>query len=243
MYFIVPYSEHYIHGKIEGSKPNTIYPYTYKEPFNLRVNDIVGCEVGSKNRISKYSSQYDYNLNIKDIKGANAGSLKKGIITERHTNPIDPKYNFIGERELGKYFINDPYADMKKNELEVINEMPNMEVERKSNKDNIYKENEKKVKFEEVKSIENENNIDINDNLNQKYFNSELFTKPEPNYSYIHDKAIISSIDPLRKREFKEKKNSNISFNQAAIENSRKDSFFEKKTNAQKLDSFIHNKI
>lgn len=169
--------------------------------------------------------------------------MKKGIITERHTNPIDPKYNYIGERELGKYFINDPYADMKKKELDVINEMPNLEVDKNSNLDNFNKGNEKKVKFEEVKSNEKENNFDENENLNQKYFNSELFSKPEPNYSYIHDKAIISSIDPLKKREIKEKKNSNISSNQAVIDNSKKDCFFEKKTNAQKLDSFIHNKI
>jgi len=129
---------------------------------------------------------------------------------------------------------------MNKRQLEVIEEVPKMEVEGvASNNDKSCKENEKKVKFEKSKSVEEE----IGNNIrNEKYFHSELFNKPEPNYSYVHDKAIISSIDPLRKRENKEKRNSShISSNQI-MNISKKENFFEKKSYAQKLDSFIQNK-
>lgn len=103
-------SENYVHGMIEHSKPETIYPYNYPYPYNLKVDDIDGCQVGSKNRINKFQSQFEYNLNTKDIPGALAGSLKKGIVTERNTNPINPKYRYIGGVELGNKFENDPYG-------------------------------------------------------------------------------------------------------------------------------------
>jgi hypothetical protein len=49
--------------------------------------------------------------------------LKKGIVTERCTNPIKPKYKYIGEQELGKHFINDPYADsLRKRDVQKEND-------------------------------------------------------------------------------------------------------------------------
>ena len=41
--------------EIDKSKPQTVYPYKYPEPFALRVNDIKGAQAGSKNRINQFS--------------------------------------------------------------------------------------------------------------------------------------------------------------------------------------------
>jgi hypothetical protein len=120
---------------IEHSKPETIYPYNYPYPYNLKVDDIDGCQVGSKNRINKFQSQFEYNLNTKDIPGALAGSLKKGIVTERNTNPINPKYKYIGGVELGNKFENDPYGkSSQKKEVDIKSIID------KNSQNNIYKE-------------------------------------------------------------------------------------------------------
>lgn len=128
---------------IEKSKPQTNYPYTYPCAYNLMCEDIDGCRVGTKNRINKYQSPYEYNLNIKDIPGARAGSLKKGIVTERNTNPINPKYKYIGAVELGNKYENDPYG---KN----INKNLTYE-ESKNNEENTN--NTHKVKFDSQKQV------------------------------------------------------------------------------------------
>lgn len=104
-----------MHGVIDGSKPQTIYPYHYPVAYNLKVDDIDGTNVGSKNRINKFHSAYDSNLNVHDVPGAEVGSLKKGIVTGRHTNPVNPNYKYIGESELGLTNLNNPYG--KKEEM------------------------------------------------------------------------------------------------------------------------------
>ncbi len=108
---------------IEKSKPATIYPYTYPDPYNLKVTDIDGTEIGSKNRINKFVGN-NYNLILKDINGSQAGSKKKGIVTQRQTNPLNPTYVLPGQVELGKN--NNPYGNTlsKTPILEVIKEEP-----------------------------------------------------------------------------------------------------------------------
>ena len=162
---------------IEKSKPQTDYPYTYPIPYNLKCDDIDGCAVGTKNRINKFQSPYDLNLNVKDIPGCRVGSLKKGIVTERNLNPLHPKYKYIGEKELGKYYENDPYANNAKS--------TNIKIEKDSNLDEYVERN---VKTCDVKSfnnkIKNNSNLkkekekdkynDYKDDLNHKNYNSEI---------------------------------------------------------------------
>ena len=40
-----------------------------------------------------------FNTTTHDIKGCNVGSLKKGIVTERCTNPLYPVYQYLGKKE------------------------------------------------------------------------------------------------------------------------------------------------
>ena len=99
--------ENYTHGHIEGNKPVTYPPIIYPEPYNLRTEDIEGCQVGTKYKINKFNG-LNYNLTSDDIKGTKAGSLKKGIATERNTNPVDPIYKLPGDKELANN--NNPYG-------------------------------------------------------------------------------------------------------------------------------------
>lgn len=161
---------------IEKSKPQTNYPYTYPFAYNLKCDDIDGCHVGTKNRINKYQSPNEYNLNIKDIPGAGAGSLKKGIVTERNTNPINPKYKYIGGVELGNKFENDPYAKNAKNSNLTYEESKSLH-----NEENVHK-----VRFDNQKdstTMPNINKPKIYDNLkNVKDFKESNKEQQQQNY-------------------------------------------------------------
>lgn len=86
-------------------------------------------------------------------------------------------------------------------------------------------------------------------NLNSNYppFVPENYFKPDPNYSYIHDKFIIPAKDPLHKQDYSRK-----SFETKVISNKsdskkltgKKPDFAKtelgfKMSNAQKLDRFL----
>lgn len=243
-YNIIVYSENYTHGLIEGSKPHTNYPYIYPEALNLKTNDILGSQVGTKNRINKFQSPFNYNLNLTDIKGAKAGSLKKGITTERNTNPINPAYKYIGEQELGKFHINDPYADSLRKGEEKVNENYN---EGKSNNVNQKQISSKVEKTKDNKSVlkrdqnqANEKTSEIKDERLE--FNKEYFIKPTPNYSYIHDQFIIPINEKNNtKSSFINKTNNLLTkhHNLKQGDFAKTEDHFVRKTYAQKLDSFI----
>ena len=73
--------------------------YHYDPAFNLRIDDILGTNVGSKNYINKFNGMNYIYIN-QDIKGSTTGSLKKGIVTKRNVNPLRPKYNYLGAIEV-----------------------------------------------------------------------------------------------------------------------------------------------
>jgi hypothetical protein len=75
--------------------------------MNLKVVDIDGTQIGSKNKINKFVGQ-NFNLVLNDIRGTDAGSRKKGISTIRQTNPLTPDYMYLGQVELGKDY--NPYG-------------------------------------------------------------------------------------------------------------------------------------
>ena len=81
-------------GLIEKSKPNSLYNLIYRNPNNLKTDDISGAQAGTVNKINKFSSQN--NLLINDIEGTASGSLKIYIVTNRITNPISPDYILPG---------------------------------------------------------------------------------------------------------------------------------------------------
>ena len=95
-------------GPIEKNRPLVGSLYMYKDPLNLKVDDIEGSNIGSKNKYKKFKGN-NYCYDITDIMGAQSGTLLKGISTKRMTNPIWPKYKYLGEEELKGYYKNNLY--------------------------------------------------------------------------------------------------------------------------------------
>ena len=95
-------------GPIEKSKPQVGSMYMYKPPLNLKLDDIQGTDIGSKNNYRRFQGK-NFCYDISDIIGAQSGTLLKGISTKRKTNPLRPKYKYLGETELKGYYENNPY--------------------------------------------------------------------------------------------------------------------------------------
>lgn len=175
------FSAEFTHGLIEKSKPQTNYPFNYPFAYNLKVDDIDGCAVGTKNRINKFQAPYELNLNIKDIPGALSGSLKKGIITERNTNPINPNYKYIGEQELGNKFENDPYADFKL--------VQNQQQNHQSNKINLTNQKNKiQEDFEKFQADNKSKSGKSNISKNQSNHSKSLHKQKETLIKNTNDK-------------------------------------------------------
>ena len=137
----------YIYGPIDKSKPETQYPYYYKPAFNLKVDDIKGCNPGSINYIKKYKGN-NYGLDISDIPKTNAGSLKKGITTSRCLNPLMPKYQYLGEKEAKESNMIITTLRKKCGSMPLINDN-SLENENEKNKNNgNNKENIEKEKVD-----------------------------------------------------------------------------------------------
>jgi hypothetical protein len=107
-YYFYKFRESYVYGKIEKSKPQTNYPFFHPDPLNMKISDIEGAQFGSRNKISKFQSLYS-GMHITDLPDARSSSLKKGIVTQRNTNPLDPNYVLPGSKQI---IIpeNNPYA-------------------------------------------------------------------------------------------------------------------------------------
>ena len=80
------------------------------------------------------------------------------------------------------------------------------------------------------------------------YFDPGLYKKPNPNYSYIHDNFIIPAKDPLKKQDYRKSFDVKVIPNKSSkkmIEGNKKPDYSKtehgfKKSNAQKLDSFLN---
>ena len=170
-------------GPIEKNRPLVGSSYMYKIPLNLKVDDIEGSNIGSKNKYMKFKGN-NYCYNITDIVGAQSGTLLKGISTKRMTNPLWPKYKYLGEEELKGYYENNPYNNY--NTVSSFNRSKSM-----SNKisDNTKKnDNENK----------NENIIEIINPSNEK--NEKILSK---NNGKNEEKEKISMVEAGKNEENK----------------------------------------
>ena len=144
-------------GHIEKSKPQVQYPYFYRPPLNLKLDDIKGSNPGSKNFINKFNGK-NFEICIADIEKSGAGSLKKGITSNRCINPLMPKYQYPGEKEL-------------KESLCYINNL-------NSSTDFMPKINGAQQSNNNIKIISNESSLNItNKNNDNKIINNEFQKK------------------------------------------------------------------
>ena len=249
-------------GPIEKSKPHTDYQYKFKIPFNLKVDDIEGSNIGSKNKIKKFISK-NFCYDISDIKGAKSGTLLKGIYTERKTNPLCPKYKYPGNEELKGYYDNNPYNNFSPTIS--ISRSKSMTNNLKNNEDNKIKDKvEEKIEKKEEKKILDKNlKIAKNDNITLSHnkkefditsipyiedkveFDKNKYKKPDIFYPIQHDKYLIPPLETINKN----KNENEIKLNEPKV---YKEMFIEKtmfnnknkrgykfRTYATKLDDFM----
>ena len=153
-------------GPIEGNKPLVKSKYMYKTPFNLKVDDIEGSNIGSKNKYKKFMGK-NFCYDVSDILGTNSGSLLKGISTKRQTNPLRPKYKYLGAEELKGYYSNNPYNNYstlsslnrsKSFNNNILREKNNLDSLDNGNKTSEIKDN-KEAKENEKEIMENREKI------------------------------------------------------------------------------------
>jgi len=217
------------YGPIEKSKPQTHYPFFYQPALNLKLDDIKGTNIGSKNKINKFNGN-NYELTTQDIKGCNVGSLKKGIVTQRCTNPLNPIYQYPGAKEIqGSKF--GEYSK-KQRAKSVITNHNNLKIDNKNNdinnqnKEEAKNQNINEQKMVSINDIDKENNnIKYEEQKNEKdpsqfqpefngtYFNDTINfdrnvfgKKPDPNFGFSHDPYVQSSENPEKLKEIEKMK-------------------------------------
>ena len=248
------------YGPIEKSKPQTQYPYFYQPALNLKLDDIKGTNIGSKNIINKFNG-HNFELTTQDIKGCNVGSLKKGIVTQRCTNPLMPNYQFPGAKELQNYKFGE-YSKKQRAKSTITNNKNNINSNNNKNVDintqkkeeakneNAVNKNEPKmvsikdidneannIKYEEQKN-ENEINEDIgggyNDTIN---FDRNFFgKKPDPNFGFSHDPYVQSSENPDKLKEIEKMKKLQFTMSKTSG-----NGFFNDKNKANGMTQFQSN--
>ena len=173
------------YGPIEKSKPMTQYPYFYQPSLDLKLNDIKGTNIGSKNRINKFTGN-NYELTTQDIPGCCVGSLKKGIVTKRCTNPLNPNYQFLGEKELaGEKF--GEYS--KKNRAKSVSTMNSTNNTMKEETKNVENANPKMVKINDIDKEPPKSDKKININNNNENINNINNAEIKSNSHFEEDKS------------------------------------------------------
>jgi len=157
-------------GPIEGNKPLVGSKYMYKTPFNLKVDDIEGSNIGSKNKYKKFMGK-NFCYDISDILGTQSGSLLKGISTKRMTNPLRPKYKYLGAEELKGIYANNPYNN--------FNTISSLNRSRSFNNNLIRDKNNLESIDKKTKILEIKNNIEEKEK--ETLENNENIKSPTPN--------------------------------------------------------------
>ena len=214
------------YGPIEKSKPQTQYPFFYQPALNLKLDDIKGTNIGSKNKINKFNGN-NYELTTHDIKGCNVGSLKKGIVTQRCTNPLMPQYQYPGAKELQGFKFGE-YSKKQRAKSVITNKnvnLKNIDIN-DQNKEEAKNENNnnepKMVRINDIDKETNNNNIKYEEQKNENgaspeieggYFNDTINfdrnvfgKKPDPNFGLSHDPYVQSSENPEKLKEIEKMK-------------------------------------
>ena len=157
------------YGEIEGNRPNVFSKYNNERyGKGMKTEDIPGAQPTTKASYSKFELKYKHPLkySAEDIVGAHHDTIIKSIVTKRNTNPLEPKYTFLGDKgvdfdEDGKKFrekydyssLKDFYYNnskiaikQRKEEMEKNNKIKEEEEKNKNSK-NLQQKEDKKVTY------------------------------------------------------------------------------------------------
>ena len=92
-----------VYGEIEGNRPVVFSKYN-NERYGKGMNtlDIPGAQPDTRSSHSKFKIKYKHPLkySAEDIIGAHPDTLLRSIVTKRNTNPLEPKYKYLGDKAL-----------------------------------------------------------------------------------------------------------------------------------------------
>ena len=92
-----------VYGEIEGNRPVVFSKYNNERyGKGMNTNDIQGAQPSTKSSYAKFEIKHKHPLkySAEDIVGAHHDTLLKSMITTRNTNPLDPKYQFLGDKGM-----------------------------------------------------------------------------------------------------------------------------------------------
>ena len=159
--------ESLVYGEIEGNRPVVFSKYNNERyGKGMKTSDIQGAQPSTKSSYAKFEIKHKHPLkyNAEDIVGAHHDTLLKSMVTTRNTNPLDPKYQFLGDK--GMDFDEDSRKFRAKFDYSYLYDFyyNNSKIAIKQRNDEMKKNN----KNNEVRDEEKEKSK--NDNLNKKIF-------------------------------------------------------------------------
>ena len=158
-----------VYGEIEGNRPVVFSKYdNQRYGKGMKTNDIQGAQPNTTSSYAKFMMKYRHPLkySAEDIVGAHHDTLLKSIITKRNTNPLDPKYQFLGDK--GMDFDEDSRKFRAKFDYSSLYDFyyNNSKIAIKQRNDEM--KNNKKTNI--VKSDEEKGNPNKNGNAKKKIF-------------------------------------------------------------------------
>ena len=203
-----------VFGEIKGNRPNCLSKFHCESVGKgTRTSDIEGDETDSVLNVDKFKKKFKRPLiySAEDVIGAQAGTLKKGIKTKRCLSPLDPDYQFLGEREENerrKLITENNNNDYSNNENKIVNKSKsnvnvirniskyynnNYNIDERKNDNNGYYKN-----YNNFNKNYSKNNI----NYNSRYVQTEPFI---PKYEKIKNLeiSIPNSLNISRKNSNK----------------------------------------
>ena len=156
-----------VYGEIEGNRPVVFSKYNNERyGKGMKTDDIQGAQPNTTSNYAKFQIKHQHPLkySAEDIVGAHHDTLLKSIITKRNTNPLEPKYQYLGDKGMDfdedsrKFRAKFDYSSLYKfyyNNSKIAIKQRNDEM-KKNNKDkNICEDKKGNVK---------------NENMNKKIF-------------------------------------------------------------------------
>ena len=209
-----------VYGEIEGNRPVVFSKYNNERyGKGMKTEDIPGAQPSTTSGYSKFELKYKHPLkySAEDIVGAHHDTIKKSITTKRNTNPLDPKYTFLGDKGiefdedskkfrekfdyscLKDFYYNNSKVAIKQRKEEMEKNNKKKEENKNSNPEKIE---DKKVEYTFSKFGEDKKNYPI-----EKIENTEYNEKIKAGEKYLHllqQKEKKSKIDKRTNTEEKD---------------------------------------
>ena len=187
--------ESLVYGEIEGNRPVVFSKYNNERyGKGMKTDDIPGAQPSTTSSYAKFELKYKHPLkySAEDIVGAHHDTINRSITTKRNTNPLDPKYTFLGDKgiefdEDGKkfrarydysslkdfYYNNSKIAIQQRKEEMEKNIKKKEEEEKNKNQQKIDKKEEKNVEYNFTKFGQDKKYYPI-EKIDNKEYNEKL---------------------------------------------------------------------